>query len=94
MEYRKKATIKVICSESKGKMNFSIDYTSNVDRDDFKKMTIEEQKKHFKEEGFLLENKEAKMIEIANVLKASLEEYFKNDLDKNIAIKTRVFGLK
>ena len=94
MDKRKKATIKVICSEKKGKMNFSIEYTSNVDRDDFLKMDVDERDVYFQSEGFSLENKDLKMLEIASVLEKALNENFDEDLESKPSVKTRVFGVK
>ncbi|MDM1036327.1 hypothetical protein HXZ91_17945 [Myroides odoratimimus] len=93
MEKRKKATIKIICSEKKGKMNFSIEYTSNVDKDDFLKMDVDERDVYFQSEGFSLEDKDLKMFEIASVLEKALNENFDEDLESKTSIKTRVFGV-
>ncbi|MDM1060895.1 hypothetical protein [Myroides odoratimimus] len=92
MSKRKKATFKVICSESKGKINFSIEYTSNIDRDEFVKMDLDQRDVYFQSEGFSLENKELKMLEIASVLEKALNENFNEDLDNKPTIKTRIFG--
>lgn len=94
MNYRKKATVKVICSESKGKLNVSIEHTSNLDGDDLIEMTKEERLKYFSEESFLLKNKEVKIQEITAVLKAALEQHFDKDTIGEITLKTLVFGSK
>lgn len=94
MEKRRKATFKVICSESKGKINFAIEYTSNIDRDEFVKMDLDQRDVYFQSEGFSIENKEIKMLEIAEVLEKALNENFEEDLEKDVSVNTRVFGIK
>ena len=92
MEKRRKATFKVICSEAKGKINFAIEYTSNIDRDEFAKMDLEERDIYFQSEGFSIEDRDIKMLEIADVLEKALNESFEEDLGSKPSIKTRVFG--